>query len=495
MRTHLKPPRTDSKCKKNCVGKRFCRRRVRKSTGRSPIKKGGASVARPARLEAEDDGGGFLSLVHERISPCELEGLNQRRHAAGRPSYRLSRGQLLIGILFHYSIRLAGTFGEHMGILFATTMAESSLSQRRQGLPFEVFQELLKRMLRPIHKMRSSSQACYRRWKLTAVDGVGFSLPNNESIQRSCRKGGNQRGRVAFAKFNCAVLLELVMHNPLAAALGRQGESEWKLAQRLLEYVPAGSLLLADRLYGCAAFVTSLLRQFRGQDSHFLLRVKDRLKARCLKNFKDGSQLVEVEALEPGNTHRVAARVKVREIRATIRRRGFRAVPIRLWTSLLDPQEAPADELVSLYAKRWEHELYFRELKSNLGINDLLRSQTIETAAQEVAAIIIGSSLVAHERAKLNTGQVLQHRISLTKTWESLEPLWLTLLLGADLLTEDQKQQLCQRFYRLAARSMARKRHRSCPRVMRQPEQPFPRKKNQKDSTAPLNITLLRHFL
>jgi hypothetical protein len=31
-----------------------------------------------------------------------------------------------------------------------------------------------------------------------------------------------------------------------------------------------------------------------------------------------------------------------------------------------------------------------------------------------------------------------------------LEPLWLTLLLGDDILSEAQKQQLCDRFYALA---------------------------------------------
>jgi hypothetical protein len=444
----------------------------------------------------DKDSKGFLSLLLARISRAELQGLNQRSHAAGRSAYRLARWQLVAGLLFHYTLRLAGTFGEHLEILFSINMAESSLSERRQALPLEVFEELLKRVLRPIEKMKNKGQACYGRWRLVAVDGVGFSLPNNESIQGSCRKGGNQHGRVAFAKLTGAVLLELMMHNPLAVALGRHGESEWKLAQRLIAQVPAGSLLLADRLYGCGAFVASLLERFKDSDSHFLLRVKEGLKAVVLKNLSDGSQLVQVESLEVGDTHRVAATVIVREIRATIKRRGFRLVRIRLWTSLLDPQQAPLKELVSLFTQRWEQELYFRELKSSLGINDLLRSQTLETAIQEVAAMIIGSSLVAHERAKLKTGQILQHRISLIKTWEILEPLWLTLLLGADLLTEDQKQQLCERFYRLAGkRRMGKKRCRSCPRVMRQPDQQFPRKRNQKSSTTPLSISPVHHFL
>src|SRR5262249_51189387 len=132
---------------------------------------------------------------------------------------------------------------------------------------------------------------------------------------------------------------------------------------------------------------------------------------------------------------------------------GHRAVGIRLWTSL-SCTHASAQELVRLYMSRWEQELYFRELKWHLGINDLLRSQTPETAAQEVAAMIVGSSLIAHERAKLKPTEQLQHRVSFIKTWETLEPLWLTLLLGAEILSEKQKQALCDRFYGLAARRL-----------------------------------------
>jgi hypothetical protein len=494
MQSH--PNRTRSSKDKPSRGQRSgARSALAKKAPSAKVKR--AATTRALPVEQAEDCRGFLTLLWERINQSELEGLNQRNHPAGRPTYVLPRWQLVVGVLFRYTLNLAGTLGQHLWILFSIDMAESSLSERRQALPFEVFDELLKRVLRPIEKMKNKGQAYYRGWRLVAIDGVGFSLPNNESIQRSsCRKGGNQHGQAGFAKLNCAVLLELVMHNPLAASLGRSGESEWKLAQRLIQQIPPGSLLLGDRLYGCAAFVASLLKEFKGSNSHFLLRVKEGLKARRLKNLSDGSQLVEVQALEPGDTHRVAATVKVREVHATIKRRGFRPVFLRLWTSLQDPRKAPADELVRLFPQRWEQELYFRELKSSLGVNDLLHSQTIETAAQEVAAMIIGSSLVAHERAKLKTGEVLQHRISLIKTWEILEPLWLTLMLGADILSEDQKQQLCERFYQLAGKhSMAKKRCRSCPRVMRQPRQQFPRKRNHKSSSAPLSIKLARNFL
>mgnify|MGYP001366377938 CR=1 FL=1 len=421
----------------------------------------------------------------------DFKSLKQRKHRAGRPTHSLSRAQLLVGLLFHYTVTWAGTFAEHL-LLLGIVIAESTLSERRQALPFAVFEELLARLLRPL--AHASKAAFYQGLRLVAVDGIEFSLPNTRAVNQKCRKGGNQRGRAAFAKLRCAALVELVMHNPLAARLGLAGESEWKLAQGLLASLPEACLLLADRLYGCAAFIGMALKVLRVRRGHFLVRVKLRLKVqRQIRRLKDGSRLVEIAVMDPEHPHRVAERVTVRDIQATVQRKGYKAVKVRFWTSLLDAKQAPAEELVRLYMSRWEEELYFRELKRELGTNDLLRSQTVETAAQEVAAMVIGSALIAGERATLRPGEELSHRISFIKTWETLEPLWLTLLLGADLLTEPQKQQLAERFYWLASqRKMAKKRSRSCPRVLRQPMQAWPRKKNQESHAGPLNVQVLR---
>ena len=438
---------------------------------------------------AHTDSGGFLSLMLQRIGWGELNGLNQRKHGAGRPAHVLSRGELLVALVFHYTVSWAGSFGEHLFCLLGIQMAESSLSERRQALPLEVFRELLRRVLRPI--AGAEPQGFFGRWRLVAIDGVTFSLANTEPVKAQCKKGGNQKGRAAFAKLQCAALVELMLHNPLAAEVGEAGQSEWRLALGLLAHLPQECLLLADRLYGCGAFLLVAVAWLKQRDGRFLVRVKENLQVVSRgQRFQDGSQLVEIKALDPANYHRVMGTLEVREIRATVRRPRHRPVRIRLWTNL-SCAEASAEALVRLYMARWEQELYFRELKWHLGINDLLRSQTPETAAQEVAAMIIGSSLIAHERARLKPGEELPQRISFIKTRETLEPLWLTLLLGADILTEAQKQQLCDRFYRLAARRvMAKKRDRSCPRAMRQPAQPWPRMRRQKSVEGPIQVSI-----
>jgi hypothetical protein len=109
-------------------------------------------------------------------------------------------------------------------------------------------------------------------------------------------------------------------------------------------------------------------------------------------------------------------------------------------------------------------ETAYRDIIYELGINDLLKSQTIETAAQEVAGMFIISSLIAEERAALKTGKLPATRISMLKTMDLMRPLWLSLALCGDLLSERQKQEMVERFRQeISTRRMAKKRQRSCP--------------------------------
>ena len=58
---------------------------------------------------------------------------------------------------------------------------------------------------------------------------------------------------------------------------------------------------------------------------------------------------------------------------------------VRLWTSLSGAQ-ASAEQLIELYARRWEQEVFYRELKLQVARGELLQSHTPETAQQEIAA-------------------------------------------------------------------------------------------------------------
>jgi hypothetical protein len=97
-------------------------------------------------------------------------------------------------------------------------------------------------------------------------------------------------------------------------------------------------------------------------------------------------------------------------------------------------------ELLGLYAKRWEHELFFRELKRQLRKSALLQSHTVTTAAQEIGALMLTAAILAKERDCAADGQVPVLRVSFPKLLELLRPLWLILTLGDDILEEWQRR-------------------------------------------------------
>ena len=430
---------------------------------------------------------GFLAAFRECFGAL-LPALPKRRGC--RP--RVPLAQVLPALVFHF-MNHAGTLAEHFAQLFDDGLADSSLSERRTRLPWEVFTELMRLGLRPLARAATQPAAFWRSWRLVALDGTQFSLTNTPQIKATVRKAQTRNGRAAFAKLTTGVLLELGLHNPLAAAIGRAGQSEWALALELLAQLPAQALLLADRLHGCAAFVAQAQAVCQKVGSHFLVRARSKIRVQIVKRLKDGSRLVRVPVQQKGNQRVIVQWLELREIHVRVHRAGHRPHALRLWTSLLDPQAAPAGELAELYAQRWEHELYYRELKHQLRKSEVLQSHTLETGAQEIAAVVLASALLARARARAAGGQTPVLRISFIKTLELLRPLWLTLALGGDLLSPRQKQQLTDRFLDCARRYVTprRKRPRSCPRAVRRAVSPWPRLRRNQSWEGPVHFKIL----
>jgi putative transposase len=179
------------------------------------------------------------------------------------------------------------------------------------------------------------------------------------------------------------------LHNPIAVKVGVNGESEAALAKQLLAQLE-DCLYLADRLYGNACVAALSLAQKGVSRVQFLLRVSGRPKPRVIEILKDGSALVEIK-------HQ-SEKMIVREIRGRVRKRNGHWTTVRLWTSLLDARRYPARELLELYGRRWEHEITYRELKRELREGVLLNAHTVETARQEIVALVMAQSMVSELR-------------------------------------------------------------------------------------------------
>jgi hypothetical protein len=430
---------------------------------------------------------GFLGAWERLVGPRGVPTLASRR---GRKP-RVPLTQVLPALTFHV-MHDAGTLAEHLFQLFRTPLADSSWSDRRLRLPWEIFAELMRRALRPRATPRQHREAFWRGWRLVALDGTQFSLINTPQVRATLKKARTRRGRAAFAKITTAVLLEVGLHNPLAAAVGRKGESEWALAQRLLAQLPKRALLLGDRLYGVVAFARVAHAACRRVGSHFLLRASRTVKPRVIKRLTDGSRLVGLPVRAPRNPNRIVEWLEVREIRVRVGRNGQRVHELRLWTTLLNPRTAPALDLARVYASRWEHELYFRDIKRQLRRTALLQSHTVETGAQEIAAIVLASAVIASERARAATGQIPALRVSFGQVLNIVRGMWLFFGPFDDVFTDQQKTRVIRRGRALMRRSLsAPRRARTCPRAVRQPVTRWPRLLQPQSIEAPWQFQIV----
>ncbi len=385
---------------------------------------------------------------------------------------KLSGPQLVQSLVFHVLCGV-GTLAAHVEQLTGVKVSDSDLSQRRAAAGVGVFDAIVRAALRPLATPGEQPDAFYRGWRLVAIDGSQASVSNTPQLLGHLSKAVSRRFQAAFAKLPMCWLVELGTHAPLAVVLGLAQESEWALAHRLLPQLPAGCLLLADRLYGVGAFVNELMVMGQAVGSQWLVRVKQNLRSNVRQILADGSALVAVAV-----PHRPTGFVLVRQIVGRVRRPGGAWVTVRLWTSLLDGSTYPAAELLALYARRWDIEVFTKELKIDLhGGTTVLQSHTLVSAAQEILALVLAMAMLSQVRlAAATTGAVAPLRISFGQTLALVRSLWWMVALGEGILAPDQVRALVARtLEQIAVQCLPPRRARTCKRALRRPVQKWPR--------------------
>lgn len=428
--------------------------------------------------------GSFAGAFAALLGAPACDSLFERRGPRGGPDPKLSHWQWLMARTYH-QLAPAGSFATHVKEITGIHISGSALSQRGQAIGWELLHEALHLALRPLADPALHPGAFHRGLRLLAIDGTSFNLRNTPAIAERavkvpCGRGG---GEPAFARMQAVVLVELGMYQPLAAALGWQGEGEATLARQILadRELPEKSLLLGDRLYGSPWLLWHFLPALEKGGGAFLTRAKSNLKATVKEHLADGSRRIAVKVTDP-RTRRVAGTLELREILADVTVvGGGKPLQLRLWTSLMDATLHPAAELVELYAARWQQELFFRELKVKLhGRGDLLDAQTPETAAQEVLALLLAAAVLALQRAAVaEAAGVDVPRISFAVVRDYTAAMCKLLELGDDLMDLSKRGIWVERALKQLAEValIPARKPRSCQRALRQPVKDWPKMK------------------
>jgi len=249
---------------------------------------------------------------------------------------------------------------------------------------------------------------------LVAMDGTVLDVPH--TAENAAEFGppplaGRGRGG-GYPQVRLLALVACGTRTVIDAAFGPRRTSEHELAATLAQRGKAGPgmLILADRNFSGYPLVSQFFRLgadliWRVQASRILPR---------LAEFADGSCLSVITEPQDGKRRAMARHrgrpvpavpqgIPVRVVEADITVQPASGPPrtesYRLIATLYDTRKAPALEIARAYARRWEIESGYRELKACLRRQPVLRSATPDGITQEIYALLIAHQLIQATRA------------------------------------------------------------------------------------------------
>lgn len=241
------------------------------------------------------------------------------------------------------------------------------------------------------------------QWRGLALYGVdGSTLRVADSDDNRTHFGGStgERGPSGYPLVRIACLMALRSHILAAAEFGPYGDSEIVLSAGLWRAVPDSSLTIVDRGFLAAGILVPLARD--GQNRHWLTRAKSTTKWKVIKSLGKNDDLVELQIssqarqLDPSLPKTYLARAIGYQMK------GFQ--PQTMLTSLLDQDVYPAKEIVGLYHERWELELGYDEIKTEmLDRLESIRSRTVAGVKQEIWGLLLAYNLVRLEMERTAT--------------------------------------------------------------------------------------------
>ena len=261
---------------------------------------------------------------------------------------------------------------------------KSGISQARSRLGAEPLRRLYEILVAPIAEQRTQG-AWYRQWRLISLDGSTLDVADTEENENAFGRPGASRGASAFPKLRFVALLENGTHVLWAARMSKYATDEITLARQVVPALRPGMLCLADRFFPSY----ELWRKAAQTGADLLWRVRQNARLDVDRRLPDGSYLSRIYASTSDRRNRRNG-IVVRVIDYRLHNVPGSEAVYRLITTILDPVQAPAQELAVLYHERWEIETSLDELKTHLrGAQIVLRSKTPELVEQEFWGLLM----------------------------------------------------------------------------------------------------------
>jgi hypothetical protein len=267
--------------------------------------------------------------------------------------------------------------------------------------------------------------------RVIVVDGTGISMPDTPENQAVWPQLSSQKSGCGFPTARICACFSLESGALLSYAIGNKKNHELPLFRQQWHIFKQGDIFLGDKGF-CSYFDVANLEK-RGVDSVVTLARRTPVStASSVKKLGPDDLLITWK--RPVYTPKMAysmdewaslpKELVLRQIKVSVDIPGFRTQGFYIVTTLLDAGQYPAAELAELYFKRWDVELFFRDIKTTMGM-DILRCKTPEMIRKEILMHFIAYNCIrrlmyeAAEEADLEVRLVsFKGSVQALRNWE-----------------------------------------------------------------------------
>lgn len=241
------------------------------------------------------------------------------------------------------------------------------------------------------------SEQLWKGMDVKVVDGTGIAMPDTFENQAEFPQPSSQKPGCGFPVVTLVACFSLASGALLRWVESTLKSHESRIFKKMLDFFGKGDLVLTDRGYCSYSNIAMVI----SRGAHVVMRLHQRRKVDCRKGKRLGKYdwLVtwtrprKVTGLSNSELRELPETLTVRIVRVFVRVKGFRTQKLDIVTTLLEPGEYSRDDLAELYFRRWSVELYFRHIKTTMGM-ETLRGKSPEIVRKEIVMFAIAYNLI-----------------------------------------------------------------------------------------------------
>jgi hypothetical protein len=259
--------------------------------------------------------------------------------------------------------------------------------------------------------------------RVIVVDGSGVSMPDTTENQEMWPQPSGQKPGCGFPQAYLCACFNLNTGILTSYEIGNKRSAEIPMLRQQLNQFESDDIFLGDK--GFCSYYDQSKMQERQIDSVVRVARRHPVKPKdAIKTLGENDLLIEwkkpawnkIVSYSKAEWEALPESLRLRQIKVSVEYPGFRTESFYIVTTLLDAQTYRAEDLADLYYQRWRVELFFRDIKTTMGM-DVLRCKTPEMVEKEILMHFIAYNCIrrlicesseqmnaAHERVSFKGG-------------------------------------------------------------------------------------------